>query len=111
MAVMRVLQPLLALGWVRALLRRGVAPGPSPSRRVASRTNHHACVGRGHRWRGRAAARLHGPEAGVEWTVACALAVMERVLRREVRSGYQTPAKVYGSELVMACAGVTREDA
>jgi hypothetical protein len=27
-----------------------------------------------------------------------------------VRAGYQTPAMVYGAELVMACAGVTRED-
>jgi short subunit dehydrogenase-like uncharacterized protein len=46
----------------------------------------------------------------VEWTVACALAVVERVLRGEVQPGYQTPAMVYGPELVMACAGVTRED-
>ena len=70
---------------------------------------------RGNRWctdgaGERAAARLHEPEAGVEWTVACALAVGERVLRNEVQAGYQTPATVYGAELVMACAGVTRED-
>lgn len=42
--------------------------------------------------------------------VACALAVVQRVLRNEVQAGYQTPATVYGAELVMACAGVTRED-
>jgi short subunit dehydrogenase-like uncharacterized protein len=108
MAVMQALRPLLALGWVRALLRRGVKPGPSASRRAQTVT---------HVWGevtdaagGRASARLHGPEAGVEWTVACALAVVERVLRGEVQAGYQTPAMVYGPELVMACAGVTRED-
>lgn len=54
--------------------------------------------------------RLHGPEAGVEWTVACALAVVTRVLRNDVQADYRTPAKVYGADLVMACAGVTRED-
>lgn len=58
----------------------------------------------------RATARLHGPEAGVEWTVACALAVVERVLRNEVQTGYQTPAAVYGAKLVRVCAGVTRKD-
>ena len=47
---------------------------------------------------------------GDNWTVACALAVVEQVLRNEVQAGYQTPATVYGAELVMACAGVTRED-
>ena len=83
-------------------------PGPSASRRAQTVTHVWGEVTDGAG--GRAAARLHGPEAGVEWTVACALAVVERVLRGEVQAGYQTPAMVYGSELVMACAGVTRED-
>lgn len=108
MTVMRVLQPLLALRFVRALLRRGVKPGPSASRRAQTVTHVWGEVTDG--VGGRAAARLHGPEAGVEWTVACALAVVERVLRGEVQAGYQTPAMVYGSELVMTCVGVTRED-
>lgn len=108
MAVMQWLRPLLSMGWFRALLRRGVKPGPSASRRAQTVTHVWGEVSDGAG--GRAAARLHGPEAGVEWTVACALAVVERVLRGEVRAGYQTPAMVYGAELVMACAGVTRED-
>ncbi|QJR37655.1 saccharopine dehydrogenase family protein [Gemmatimonas groenlandica] len=108
MAVMQWLRPLLALGWVRTLLRRGVKPGPSPSRRAQTVTHVWGEVTDG--TGGHASARLHGPEAGVEWTVACALAVVERVMRGEVQAGYQTPAKVYGAELVMTCAGVTRED-
>jgi short subunit dehydrogenase-like uncharacterized protein len=55
------------------------------------------------------AARLHGPEAGVEWTVACMLAVAERVLAGDAPAGYHTPAGAYGAELVLACPGVTRE--
>ena len=108
MAVMQRMRPLFAFGWVRALMRRGVRPGPSAARRAQTVT---------HVWGevrddagGVAAARLHGPEAGVEWTVACALAVVARVLRGEAPSGFQTPGMAYGAELVMACAGVTRED-
>ncbi len=108
MAVMQLLRPVLALGWVRALLQRGVKPGPSPSRRAQTVTHVWGEVADG---AGNAvSARLHGPEAGVEWTVSCALAVVERVLRGEVQPGYHTPAQVYGADLVMACAGVTRED-
>ena len=108
LAVMQMLRPVLARSWVRALLRRGVKPGPSPSRRAQTVTHVWGEVTDGAG--GQAAARLHGPEAGVDWTVACALAVVERVMQGEVQPGYQTPAAVYGADLVMACAGVTRED-
>lgn len=108
MGVMDALRPLLGLGWVRALLRRGVTPGPSAARRA--RTVTHVWGEVTDATGASAAARLHGPEAGVDWTVACALAVVERVLRGEVQAGYRTPAMVYGADLVLACPGVTRED-
>lgn len=108
MGVMDALRPLLGLGWVRALLRRGVRPGPSAARRARTVTHVWGEVTDG--TGASAAARLHGPEAGVDWTVACALAVVERVLRGEVQAGYRTPAMVYGADLVLACPGVTREE-
>jgi len=108
MAVMTLLRPLFGFGWMRALMGRGVKPGPSVAQRARPVT---------HVWgearddaNGLVIARLHGPEAGVDWTVSCALAVVVRVLRGESAVGYQTPAMVYGSELVMDCNGVTRED-
>ena len=39
MAVMQWLRPLLTMGWFRALLRRGVKPGPSASRRAQTVTH------------------------------------------------------------------------
>ena len=59
---------------------------------------------------GRAAALLTGPEAGVEWTIDATLLCVRRMLDGDVQPGFQTPAKAFGSELVMACAGVTRRD-
>ncbi len=58
----------------------------------------------------RAAARLHGPEAGLVWTTRAALAVVKKVLAGHVAPGYQTPGKVYGADLVLECEGVVRED-
>jgi short subunit dehydrogenase-like uncharacterized protein len=58
---------------------------------------------------GRAVARLRTPEA-YAFTPVAAAAVLERVLAGDVEAGFQTPARVYGSELVLALPGVTRED-
>ena len=54
-------------------------------------------------------ARLHGPEA-YDFTALAAAAVAARVVAGDVEAGFQTPARVYGSDLVLACTGVTRVD-
>lgn len=53
--------------------------------------------------------RLRGPE-GYTLTALTSLLVVLRVLRGNAPAGFQTPAKVYGADLVMEVAGVTRED-
>jgi short subunit dehydrogenase-like uncharacterized protein len=58
---------------------------------------------------GRASARLRTPEA-YAFTPIAAAAVIERVLAGDLEAGFQTPARVYGSELVLTLPGVTRED-
>jgi short subunit dehydrogenase-like uncharacterized protein len=58
---------------------------------------------------GRAVARLKTPEA-YAFTPIAAAAVIERVLAGDLEAGFQTPARVYGSELVLTLPGVTRED-
>jgi short subunit dehydrogenase-like uncharacterized protein len=102
------LRPLLKPAVVRRLLQRAVQPGPSAERRARTVT---------HVWgevqddQGRtAAARLHGPEAGVEWTARAALAAVRRVLAGDAPAGYQTPAKAYGADFVLECEGVSRAD-
>lgn len=108
MGLLSRVRPLARLGVVRALLRRGVRPGPTAAARARTVT---------HVWgevvddAGRSAvARLHGPEAGVEWTMRAALSVVRRVLAGDAPPGYRTPAMAYGADLVLACEGVTRED-
>jgi len=107
-ALLHKLRPLLGLAPLRRLLQRGVRPGPSAEARARTVTHVWGEVedaaGR------RAAARLHGPEAGLVWTTPAALAVVRKVLGGTFSPGFQTPAKVYGADLVLECEGVTRED-
>jgi len=93
---------------VRNLLLMGVRPGPIPALRAKTST---------HVWgevadeEGRSAtARLHGPEAGVEWTTAAALGAARKALNGLAPAGYQTPASAYGPDFVLEAEGVTRED-
>jgi len=106
--LLETVRPLFAVSWVRRLLHRTVRPGPTPARRAQTVT---------HVWgevsddAGRTVtARLHGPEAGVEWTVLCALSVVRRVLSGQAPPGFQTPGGAYGADLVMDGGHVTRED-
>ena len=57
----------------------------------------------------RAAARLRTPES---YTFSCAttLEVVARVSRGDREAGFQTPARVYGPDLVLSLPGVTRAD-
>ena len=43
-------------------------------------------------------------------TVRAALAIMVRVLRGQVKVGFQTPSLVYGPDLVLDLEGVVRKD-
>ncbi len=57
----------------------------------------------------RRAARQSGPE-GYTLTALTALAIVQKVLRGNFTSGFQTPAKAYGPDLILEIAGVTRTD-
>ncbi len=108
MALLGQLRPLLKWAPLRSLLKRGVQPGPTAEQRA------HTFV---HVWgevedqQGRkAVSRLHGPEAGVSWTVRAALAAVRKVLSGSAPAGYKTPAAAYGANFVLQCEGVIRED-
>jgi short subunit dehydrogenase-like uncharacterized protein len=107
-ALLKALRPLFSLAPMRALMHRGVRPGPSAAMRAQTVT---------HVWgevsdpQGRSAvSRLHGPEAGLVWTTRAALAAVKKVLAGHMAPGFQTPGKVFGADFVLECAGVERED-
>jgi short subunit dehydrogenase-like uncharacterized protein len=57
----------------------------------------------------RAVSRLSGPE-GYTLTALAALAITKRVLQGQATTGFQTPSKAYGADLVLEIEGVRRED-
>ncbi|HNH35363.1 MAG TPA: saccharopine dehydrogenase NADP-binding domain-containing protein [Rhodocyclaceae bacterium] len=100
--------PLLRLDLVRDLLKKAVLPGPSAWARAHTRTH---VYGEAEDARGRrVAARLHGPEAGVDWTAATALGAVRQVLDGIAPAGYKTPALAFGADFVLECGGAERED-
>jgi short subunit dehydrogenase-like uncharacterized protein len=58
---------------------------------------------------GRATSRLRAPEA-YTLTAMTAPAIARRVLQGDLEHGFQTPARVYGPELVRSFEHVTVED-
>jgi saccharopine dehydrogenase (NAD+, L-lysine-forming) len=54
--------------------------------------------------------RLHGPEAGVEWTARAALAAVRRIAAGDAAPGFRTPALAFGADFALEADGVTRED-
>ncbi len=107
--LMGKLRPLFRFKPIRALFQKIVKGGSTPEERAATQMHVWGKV-----WDdagNHAEARLTGPEAGVVWTVRAALACIRHVLAGEVKPGYQTPAGVFGADLVLECDGVTRADA
>jgi len=107
-ALLEGLRPLLKLAVIRNLLKRAVAAGPTADQRARTVTHVWGQVedDQGQR----AAARLHGPEAGLVWTVQTALAAVGKALAGNAPAGFQTPALAYGADFVLETEGVTRED-
>ena len=108
LVMMTFLSPLFKVAAIRNLLKRAVKPGPTVEERAQTVTHVWGEVtdDQGQR----VVSRLHGPEAGVVWTARAALAVVQKVLAGNFSPGFQTPARVYGADFVLECAGVTRED-
>jgi short subunit dehydrogenase-like uncharacterized protein len=102
------MRPMFKHERVRRLVLPFVPSGSTPEQR-AQTTAHlwgEVTDNRGNR----AAARLHGPEPGVDWTALAALAVVKRVLAGDFKPGFQTPGRVYGADFALEAPGVRRED-
>ncbi len=106
----RLLAPVLRLPAVRRAaerrIRRG-APGPSEARRARSDSwlwaEARDAAGR------TAVSRLHGPN-GYTLTADAAVHIARRVLAGEAPTGFQTPSRAYGADLVLSLPGITRTD-
>ena len=106
----RWLGPVLASGVVQHYLKsrvRAGARGPTEEERRAGRAYVWGEVEDGAG--GRAAGRLQTPE-GYTFTALAAVAVVERVLGGHANPGFETPARAYGADFVLAVPGVTLTD-
>ncbi len=102
------LQPLFRRRWVREFVKRRIPAGSTPEERARTYTS---VWGEVRDDQGRTAtARLHGPEAGVEWTSKTALTAVQRVLAGDHPPGFQTPALAFGAEFGLKGEGITCED-
>ncbi|THH41666.1 saccharopine dehydrogenase family protein [Neolewinella litorea] len=104
------LGPVLRLRFVKNFLRKKVEAkpvGPDDAQRAAAESYIYGEVknvgGK------TVAARLRTPE-GYTLTAHSALLIVNKVLDGELKVGYQTPAGLYGADLVLELEGVTRED-
>jgi short subunit dehydrogenase-like uncharacterized protein len=102
------IRPIFHVRMVRALAKRLIPSGSTADERARTRTHVWAEVT--DEEGGRASARLHGPEAGVDWTVAAALDVVERILEKGAKPGYQTPAGAFGADFALETEDVSREE-
>ncbi|MBI2393613.1 MAG: saccharopine dehydrogenase NADP-binding domain-containing protein [Deltaproteobacteria bacterium] len=105
-----LISPIVASGPVQRLLKRAVDARP------AGPTDEQRAKGSSFLWgevrneRGDVrVSRLKTPE-GYTLTADASLTIVKRVLEGDRKVGYQTPASVYGPELVMSLDGVSRED-
>ena len=110
MKLTRAFGRLLASGVVQRFLKKRIGnqpPGPSDEERVK---------GKSFVWGeveddagARAVSRLSGPE-GYTLTALAALAIVGHVLGGKFSTGFQTPSKAYGPDLILEIEGVKRED-
>lgn len=108
---LHVLRPLLAKPRVQGFLIKRIQagpPGPSDPQRAAGASFLWGEVrdDRG----GVAVTRLRTPD-GYTLTSLAALALVERVLSRDFKVGYQTPAMAYGADFISTLPGCQFQDA
>jgi short subunit dehydrogenase-like uncharacterized protein len=104
----RYLGWLLATKPVQDYLQKQIPPGgPSDEERAKGKT---LLWGEASDLNGnRVVSRMQGPE-GYTITALAALKIAQKILDGNFKTGFQTPAKAYGAELVMEIEGVTRQD-
>ncbi|PYS87088.1 MAG: saccharopine dehydrogenase [Acidobacteria bacterium] len=108
MKLSRYLGWLFATGPFQKYLQSKIPPGgPSDEERTKGKTLLWGEVTDGDG--NRAESRMQAPE-GYTITAIGALNIAEKILSGKFTTGYQTPAKAYGADLVLEIEGVSRTD-
>ena len=108
----RMFGPLLQIGPLQATMMAFtelLPEDPTVGRRATAERYRMTVVVEAESWTGeRLAARLHTPEA-YAFTGVTATAIAALALDGDVEPGFQTPARVYGSDFVLRFADVERD--
>ena len=100
----------LGLGFMQSLLKFHVDSLPEGPSEAARRTERAVLVGQASNKMGQTVrSRLRTPE-GYSLTAATALDAARRVAAGDIRPGFQTPSRVFGSEYILSFDGVICED-
>jgi short subunit dehydrogenase-like uncharacterized protein len=106
----RLLAPLLSTPAVRGWMRRRIASSPRGPSDEERRRRHAYVWGEAEDGSGRrVVSRLVTPQA-YSLSAAAAVTIVERVLAGEAGSGFQTPSRAFGPDLVLGIEGVVRAD-
>jgi short subunit dehydrogenase-like uncharacterized protein len=104
-ALAPLLQPRLVREAVAAIMTGGER-GPGPEARGTQTVIYGEALDAA----GHAAAAIQRQPEGYTFTALAAVEIAERVLRGDVKPGWQTPSMAYGPDLVLAMPGVSRQD-
>jgi short subunit dehydrogenase-like uncharacterized protein len=104
---LRLVQPLLGLGWVQGLMKRRIdrrGAGPSDERRASTRTEVWGEVTSAD---GRCVQGTMTTPNGYELTVTASLGIVEHLLKADVEGGYYTPSLLVGADFAAGLPGVS----
>lgn len=109
--LMRVIGPLMynrpVKNFLKFMVNRFSAPGPNEQKRTSGFT---IMIGEAtDQDGGRAVSRLTTPE-GYTCTALTTVEIMQRVLNGELKTGFQTPSRVFGADFILQFDGVKQED-
>jgi len=108
---MRVIGPLMYNRPVKNLLKvcidRFIPPGPPADKRMS---RFAVMLGEAiDQNGGRVVSKLLTPE-GYTCTALTTVEIMKRILNNEYKTGFQTPARLYGADFILQFDGVKREE-
>ncbi len=103
------LAPILKLGFVRNFMRKRIEARPAGPDDAGRKRAETYIYGQVKDVSGKAVTARMRTAEGYTVTAHTALTIVKRVLAGNWKAGYQTPAGLYGADLIMEIEGTTRE--
>ncbi len=101
-----ILYTRMARDFIKWLIGKFLAPGPT---RKQNENGFSLLIAKVTDGKQTVRAKLKTPEA-YYLTALTSVEIMKRILNNDLKTGFQTPSKVYGADFILQFAGVTRED-